>query len=158
MTAKSPVIHLFYCANSMTEDEVQSLRGRLDAGELRTLSVPCSGKVTIPYLLKAFEKGADGVVICCCPPAQCRNLEGNLRAARRTHAVDALLEEVGLGKDRMLILTVEQGQMEKVTESMEQFRNRLCAASTAVCEKPASTRLRSGKRSLDTSDRQETAA
>ena len=53
---------------------------------LKTISLPCSGKVDIPYLLKAFETGADGVAIVTCQKNECRHFEGNLRARPATNA------------------------------------------------------------------------
>ena len=89
LTGNEPMIHLFYCSNSMTESEARQLAARFGSDEFKMLSLPCSGKITIPYLVKAFESGADGVVLCCCAPAECRNLEGNLRASKRAQAVDS---------------------------------------------------------------------
>ena len=53
---------------------------------IKTISLPCSGKVDIPYLLKAFETGADGVAIVTCKKNECRHFEGNLRAHKRAEA------------------------------------------------------------------------
>jgi coenzyme F420-reducing hydrogenase delta subunit len=120
MVKRTPTIHLFYCANSMTEAELQGLRTRLGVEGLKMLSLPCSGKATIPYLLKAFEKGADRVVLCTCPEPQCKHLEGNLRASKRAEAVDGLLDEIGFGKGRVVVMTKEQGQSEKLIDVIQE--------------------------------------
>jgi F420-non-reducing hydrogenase iron-sulfur subunit len=109
----------------MTDAELQGLPARLDTDGLRTLSLPCSGKATIPYLLKAFEKGADGVVLCTCPESQCKHLEGNLRASKRAEAVDGLLDEIGFGKGRVVVVTKEQGQSEKLIDTVQQLQAEL---------------------------------
>jgi len=106
----------------MADSEVRDLQAQFAPDELKTLSVPCSGKVTIPYLVKAFEMGADGVVLCGCVPAECRHLEGNLRAARRGQAVDTLMEEVGLGKDRVLMVAKKHGEINGLAEAVERLR------------------------------------
>ena len=129
MIRRTATIHLFYCANSVTDAEFQELQTRLDTDGLKTLSLPCSGKATIPYLLKAFEKGADGVVLCTCPKSQCKHLEGNLRASKRVEAVQGLLEEVGFGKGRILVVTKEQGQIEKLIDGIQRLQ--------VVCSVPA---------------------
>ena len=127
MVKENPVIHVFYCSNSMSDSEVETLQSRFanGSGGLRMLSLPCSGKTTIPYLLKAFEKGADGVAICMCKPSECKNLEGNLRAAKRADAVEGLVGEAGLAGDRVLTITKEQGQIDKVIDGLQQFRKKL---------------------------------
>ncbi len=125
MIRRVATIHLFYCANSLTGAELQSLQAQLDADGLRALSLPCSGKATIPYLLKAFEKGADGVVLCTCPEPQCKHLEGNLRASRRAEAVDGLLDEIGFGKGRVVVVTKEQGRSERLIDVIRQLQTEL---------------------------------
>lgn len=116
------MIHFFYCSNSVTESEARELAARFGSDELKMLSLPCSGKITIPYLTKAFESGADGIVLCCCLPAECRNLEGNLRASKRAEAVDSLMEEIGLGKNRVLTVTRGEGDIEQVSASITRFQ------------------------------------
>ena len=93
--------------------------------EIHTISLPCSGKVTIPYMVKAFETGADGVVIVTCKEGQCHNLEGNLRAQKRTQAVDTLLDEVGIGKGRITVVQLKDGGIEQVMEDIEVFCNNI---------------------------------
>ncbi len=130
MVKGNPVIHVFYCSKSMTDSEVEAVRSRFSNGDLRLLRLPCSGKTTIPYLLKAFEGGADGVAICACVSAECRNLEGNLRATKRAAAVDGLAAEAGLGQDRVVMITKEQGQVEKVIDGLLEFRKKLSTAAS----------------------------
>jgi coenzyme F420-reducing hydrogenase delta subunit len=125
MIRRTATIHLFYCANSVTDAELQELQTRLDMDALKTLSLPCSGKATIPYLLKAFEKGADGIVLCTCPKSQCKNLEGNLRASKRAEAVDGLLDEIGFGKGHVVVVEKEQGQGELLIDAVQQLYTKL---------------------------------
>ena len=59
--------------------------------EVSIISMPCSGKLDILYLTKAFDTGADGAAIMMCKEGECRYMEGNLRAVKRVEAVDELL-------------------------------------------------------------------
>jgi coenzyme F420-reducing hydrogenase delta subunit len=95
--------------------------------EVKAIPVPCSGKVDILYLTKAFETGADGVAIVICKQGECQYLEGNLRARRRAEAIDALLEEIGLGKGRMVIIQMNDGGSEQVIREVEDFSNKIKA-------------------------------
>ncbi len=153
MDKQAPTIHLFYCANSVTDAELQELQTRLDTDGLKTLSLPCSGKATIPYLLKAFEKGADGVVLCVCPESQCKHLEGNLRASKRAEAVEELLDEIGFGKGRVVVATKEQGQSEPLIDAVQQLQTKLDRVHS-VRTKPARTVLADAR----TGTRRENAA
>jgi len=125
MIRRAATIHLFYCANSVTDAELQELQTRLDTAGLKTLSLPCSGQATIPYLLKAFEKGAEGVVLCVCPESQCKHLEGNLRASKRAEAVEELLDEIGFEKGRIVVVAKEQGQGEPLIDTVQQLQTKL---------------------------------
>ena len=118
-------IHILYCSNSIKRIDFEHYIEKDQANEVHTISLPCSGKVTIPYMVKAFETGADGVVIVTCKEGQCHNLEGNLRAQKRTQAVDTLLEEVGIGKGRITVVQLKDGGIEQVMEDIEVFCNNI---------------------------------
>ncbi len=120
-------IDLFCCSSSFDPDEL--LCGNNGQGEeIKVIPLPCSGKIDILYLTKAFETGADGVVVVTCKEGDCRYLEGNLRAQRRVEAVDALLEEIGLGRGRMVMIRMGEGGVEQVKREVEDFRNRIKAS------------------------------
>jgi coenzyme F420-reducing hydrogenase delta subunit len=153
MDKQAPTIHLFYCANSVTDAELRELQIRLDMDRLKMLSLPCSGKATIPYLLKAFETGADGVVLCTCPESQCKHLEGNLRASKRAEAVEGLLDEIGFGKGRIVVVTKEQGQSEKLIDAIRRLQTG-SGEVHSVGAKPARAVLAS----VQVSNRRENAA
>ena len=76
-------------------------------------------------MVKAFETGADGVVLITCPKGQCHNLEGNMRAQKRTQAVDSLLEEVGLGKGRIIAVQFKDDNTEEVMKEVDKFRTKI---------------------------------
>jgi F420-non-reducing hydrogenase iron-sulfur subunit len=117
-------MHIFYCANSFSiEDFNRLMHGSGD--EIRFISLPCSGKADLLYLIKAFEAGADGVVIITCPKNECRYLQGNLRAPKRADEVNALLEEISSGKGRIVSINMDKLGMEDVVTKIINFRNKL---------------------------------
>ena len=118
-------IYLFYCSNSLDENELSQCRDELKNHQLKIISLPCSGKADIPYLVKAFETGADGVVIVTCELGQCRHLEGNMRAEKRAEAVDKLLEEIGAGTGRITAIHVKEGQTEETVGEIKKFCSQL---------------------------------
>ena len=124
-------IYLFCCSSSF--DPAELVQGCSEQGdELKAIPLPCSGKADILYLIKAFETGADGVAIVTCKQGECRYLEGNLRARKRAEAVDSLLEEIGLGKGRMVIIQMSDGGIEQIIREVEDFRARVRALSRQV--------------------------
>ena len=54
---------------------------------VKIIRVPCSGKVDALHIVKAFEKGADGVYVAGCLEGDCHFKNGNSRAARRVEYV-----------------------------------------------------------------------
>jgi F420-non-reducing hydrogenase iron-sulfur subunit len=61
----------------------------------------CSGRVDPTFVLKAFEKGADGVLICGCHPGECHYSEGNYKAARRIPLLKKMLSQMGIEDERV---------------------------------------------------------
>jgi coenzyme F420-reducing hydrogenase delta subunit len=86
---------------------------------LKTISLPCSGKLELIYLLKAFESGADGAMLVTCKEGECRYLEGNLRAQKRSEAVSALLEETGFGSGRMKLVRQNEGGLQQIIDEID---------------------------------------
>jgi coenzyme F420-reducing hydrogenase delta subunit len=52
-------------------------------------------------------------------------LEGKLRTSKRAEAVEGLLDEIGLGKGRVVVVTKEQGQGEKLIDTIQQLQTKL---------------------------------
>lgn len=77
---------------------------------VRVLRLPCTGKVDIGYILKAFEKGIDGVIIAGCLEGGCHFQEGNLRARRRTELAKKVLEEAGFEADRLEMFNLSSAE------------------------------------------------
>jgi coenzyme F420-reducing hydrogenase delta subunit len=97
---------LFYCVNCVDTSALRMECREQGLGDVTVVSLPCSGKVTIQYLIKAVENGAAGVALMTCPPDACRFLEGSARAERRARAVDGLLEEAGPGAGHVGVVQV----------------------------------------------------
>lgn len=128
-------IYLFHCSNSLdTEALRRSLGEREKDNTFKTISLPCSGKLELIYLLKAFESGADGVVLITCKHGECQYLEGNLRAQKRTESVRTLLEEIGLDKGRMKLIQQQDGGVKNVIDEIDRFTKRIRNATAESFE------------------------
>jgi F420-non-reducing hydrogenase iron-sulfur subunit len=68
---------------------------------IRIIRLPCTGKVDVIHLMRAFQKGADGVYVAGCLEGECHYLTGNLRAKKRVEYAKKLLEEIGIGGERL---------------------------------------------------------
>ena len=116
---------VFYCSNHLEAGQFSGLVREHEGDMIKTISLPCSGKVDIPYLLKAFETGADGVAIVTCKKNECRHFEGNLRAHKRAEAVEGLLEEIGVAAGRMAVFECGKQDAGAVLGEIKQFIERV---------------------------------
>jgi len=91
-----PEIVAFCCSNSAPA--VAEFKGDID---LKIVDMPCTGRVDNLFLMKAFEDGADGVVVVGCEPGQCYYSAGNINAEKRVRRMRNWLEGVGLDADRV---------------------------------------------------------
>jgi coenzyme F420-reducing hydrogenase delta subunit len=118
---KIPKIYLFHCATSYDQGELMR-RYSQQTKEIKVISMPCSGKLDILYLTKAFDTGADGAAIMICKEGECRYMEGNMRARKRAHAIDELLQEAGLGRGRIKVIQMDDGGITGAIQKLEDFR------------------------------------
>ncbi len=93
---------------------------------VRVVRVMCSGRVEPTFILKAFEKGADGVLILGCHPGDCHYSEGNYKTMRRMPLLKNLLSQMGIEDERLRMEWVSASEGDHfasiVDEMTEQVR------------------------------------
>jgi coenzyme F420-reducing hydrogenase delta subunit len=67
---------------------------------VKVIKVPCTGRVDVIMLLKAFESGVDGIYLAGCEIGDCHFIKGNLRAVKRIAYLKDILKEVGIEPER----------------------------------------------------------
>jgi coenzyme F420-reducing hydrogenase delta subunit len=126
MTKDDPLILAFcchYCAYAAA-DLAGSMRLQYPEN-VRVLKVPCTGKVEVDYILAAFERGVDGVIVAGCLEGGCHFLEGNLRARRRVERAKQLLDEIGLEPDRLEMFNLSSAEGARFAEIVAEMTQRL---------------------------------
>ena len=113
-----PRITVFHCINALGDAGEPALNGR-NGCEIKTVKMACSSMVKDVFLLRAFEAGADGVVVLVCAEGRCRYLEGNLRAEKRVGWVRHLLDDIGLDGKRLLLTNMEAGDADAVNQTLD---------------------------------------
>lgn len=107
-----PEITAFYCVycGYMAADTAGALNIQYPAN-VKFIRLPCTGKTDIRYLLEAFEQGADGVYEVACPLGNCHHVRGNERGLARLKRAKKILDEIGLGGERleMFFMSGSQG-------------------------------------------------
>ncbi len=139
------IVHLvaFCCENSAFEAARLAALDGVDLPEgLELLRVPCAGRVDLDYLLKAFDLGADGVMMLACHPESCKSVTGNMLAQQRVEIIREALGDVGLEKERLFFGTLgpaTSAQFVKIAKTMEQ-------TIRSLGESPVRRYLREGAR------------
>ena len=104
-------ITVFLCANCARPARAATSAGHLppvvpDFGwpwPVRQALVSCTGRLQPEHVLKAFESGSEAVCMVACEDDNCHYLEGSQRCARRADFLRSLLEEIGLGGNRLML-------------------------------------------------------
>ncbi len=97
-----PKITLFYCINAFMESA-----SVFEGCAIKTVKMACSSMTKDIFLLKAFEAGADAVLVFACPEKQCRYVEGGIRARKRIERTKKLLDEIGINGRRLAIFNTK---------------------------------------------------
>ena len=121
-----PVIVAFcchYCAYTAA-DMAGSMRMSYPVN-VKIIRVPCSGKVDTIHIVKAFEKGADGVYVAGCLEGDCHFKNGNIKAARRVAYVKKLLDDIGIGGQRVEMKMLSAGMGERFAQIAVDFTEKI---------------------------------
>lgn len=122
-----PRIVAFLCTwCSYTGADTAGIARLKSPANLRAIRVPCSGRVSPELVMKAFDEGADGVLVLGCHIGECHYDTGNHRAAKRLPLLDTLMSMVGLEPERLHLDWVSASEGERfsriTTEYVEKVR------------------------------------
>ncbi len=85
------------------------------------ITVMCSGGISPVYILSAFNKGADGILVSGCHPGDCHYIKGNYYARRKIYLVQKLIEFVGLEPERFKMSWISAAEGAKFTKVITDF-------------------------------------
>lgn len=87
--------------------------------------LPCTGRIDESLLLKAFENGADGVMVVGCLEGDCHYLSGNIRAKARVKRVHEILDKINIGADRIRMFNLSAGEGSKFAAYAAEFAGKI---------------------------------
>ncbi len=90
---------------------------------IRVIKLPCTGRIDPHFIIKAFEQGADGVLVSGCHPGDCHYTSGNYHARRRFMMFRNLMRFLGLEDDRLQFSWVSAAEGGKWTEVVNEVTN-----------------------------------
>ena len=89
--------------------------------DVKIIRVPCSCRVNPLFILRAFQRGADGVIICGCHPGDCHYTTGNYYARRRMTTLFSMLDYLGIERARTRVEWVSADEGVKFAYVMNDF-------------------------------------
>ena len=92
---------------------------------VRILRFPCTGKIEVNYILDAFERGIDAVVVAGCLEGGCHFQEGNLRARKRVERAKEILVEIGIEPERLEMFNLSSADGPRFAEIINEMMERL---------------------------------
>ena len=92
---------------------------------VRLIRTMCSGRVDPQFVLAAFEKGADGVLLCGCHPRDCHYSSGNYKTLRRYALLKKMLTQMGFEGDRLRLEWISASESEKFRRVVEDMTERV---------------------------------
>lgn len=97
------------------------------ASNVRIIRFPCTGRIDFMLLMKAFENGADGVIVSGCHPNDCHYTSGNFHARRRWIVFRSLLETIGFDIDRITFSWVSAAEGKKWADLVNEVTEKIKA-------------------------------
>ncbi|MBI5679824.1 MAG: hydrogenase iron-sulfur subunit [Methanobacterium sp.] len=92
---------------------------------IRVIRVMCSGRIEPQFVLKAFREGADGVIVAGCHHGDCHYDAGNYKLDRRMRLIYKLVDELGIGKERVYHDWISASEGEKFAETVKMMVDRV---------------------------------
>ena len=88
---------------------------------VKIIRIPCSCRLNPTFILRAFQRGADGVILCGCHPGDCHYTTGNYYARRRMTLLFSLLDYLGIERERTRVEWVSAAEGAKFAATMQEF-------------------------------------
>ncbi|MFH0760462.1 MAG: hydrogenase iron-sulfur subunit [Bacteroidota bacterium] len=88
---------------------------------VRAIRVMCSGRIEPTFVLRAFIRGADGVMICGCHPGDCHYQEGNYRCLRRFHLLQKYIQQMGIEQERLKLEWISASEGKQFADLVNSF-------------------------------------
>jgi F420-non-reducing hydrogenase iron-sulfur subunit len=114
-TLWQPTIIAFFCNwCTYTAADLAGVSRLRHAPNIRIIRVMCSGRIDPQFVLDAFARGADGVLIGGCHPGDCHYAEGNYKCLRRTQLLKRMIHDLGIEEERFHLEWISASEGDKV--------------------------------------------
>jgi F420-non-reducing hydrogenase iron-sulfur subunit len=88
---------------------------------VRNIRVMCSGRVNPVWILNAYLKGADGILVAGCHPRDCHYQRGNLFTRRRYVLLKDVFQTLGWDDERIKVSWISASEGIRYSEVVKEF-------------------------------------
>lgn len=115
----------FCCENSVNDLNAENVVADFSLRDVKFIKLPCSGRIDVLHIIKAFEQGTDGVLIFGCHEGACKFINGNIKTKKRLDYAKKILKEIGIDGNKLQMHNVQINQEEKLKEIIQNFKNEM---------------------------------
>ena len=124
--AFEPRIIAFFCNwCTYTAADLAGVSRMHYAPNIRIIRVMCSGRIDPQFVLDAFARGADGVLIGGCHPGDCHYINGNLKCMRRFQLLQRMVGDMGIENQRFRLEWISASESEKIRHVVNEMVGQL---------------------------------
>ena len=91
----------------------------------RMIRVMCSGRIQPAFVLRAFEKGADGVLVSGCHFGDCHYIFGNERAAEQFEKTQRMVKLIGIEEGRLRLEWISAAEGARFAQVINEFTDQV---------------------------------
>ena len=92
---------------------------------IKLIRIMCTGRVTPAFVLKAFQDGADGVLVAGCHPGDCHYISGNLKCEKIMETTWKLVDLLGIGRERLRLEWVSASEGSRFAQVVTEFTDHI---------------------------------
>ena len=108
---------------------------------VKIIRIPCSCRLNPMFILRAFQRGADSVILCGCHPGDCHYTTGNYYARRRMTLLFSMLDFLGIERERTRVEWVSAAEGAKFAKTMNEFAETITRHGTLMIDNSSAFRM-----------------
>jgi len=133
MNKPSANIVVFACNwDGLSCIETAAQKGLRYPASVKVVSVSCLSRVHSGIMLKAFELGADGVMLLGCEPGNCNFEIDSALIEREYEKTRSILGLLGLREDKLILTRLPRGDGSKFVKKVTDFATKIGQTQPAL--------------------------
>jgi len=122
-----PRLVVFQCQYNMYAAADREWMAQLLPSHVKLIQVPCSGRISLLFVLNAIQGGVDGMLICGCLPEKCHFKKGNLGARRQLDEFRTFLAYLGLEQERVRFAWIDPTERKRIQRELAELEESIRA-------------------------------